>query len=108
MERRPPQKIMLITDSNGESVFVNTLELNVAEILQVSRDPNDEYSTIIKYKGNKPDVTYDLDEDGHTEMCSAIQTRYEELLAAGFLIDPAAPPPQVESKANNLRSIKVE
>ena len=99
---------MLITDSNGESVFVNTLELNVAEILQVARDPDDEYNTIIKYKGNKPDVSYYLDEDGHTEMCSAVQTRYEELLAAGILIDPAVPPLQVEGKANNLRSIKVE
>ena len=53
-------------------------------------------------------MSYYLDEDGHTEMCSAVQTRYEELLAAGILIDPAVPPLQVEGKANNLRSIKVE
>lgn len=79
---------MIITDNNGEPMFVNILKLNVPLIIDVSRADDDEDVTIISYTKNQGEnKEFKLDGAGHAALVRHIDERHNRMRELGIIDD---------------------
>lgn len=75
---------MIMTDVNGDDMFINVPSLNVPNIQKVERNPDDELSVITYIDGST--IEFSSDEAGHKQLVSSIQTYYNTLIQKNIIV----------------------
>ncbi len=80
---------MIITDNNGEPMFVNILKLNVPLISSITRADDDEDTTLVNYiKGSQDgDKEFKLDSQGHATLIRFVDERHNRMRELGIIDD---------------------
>ena len=76
---------MIVTDTHGDDMFINTTTLKVELISKVEYAVDGKDETCVSYVNGLPDIKFPLDLDGHTAFCEAIQERYDTLYEKGLV-----------------------